>query len=629
MEKLKNNPVIISLLLITFFSTLAYLPLIPLLGFYSDDFFFGYVAHFYGVQGIVQSLAVDRPFNGYLLLLLYSILGLGNNVFLWHISMFLVRLLGGLALFFSLGKIWPNRLSTVTSITLLFLIYPGFLQQVLPLGFGGWIINLTLWIISFLFTVFAVKDRSKFRLFFFTLIAIFLQINSFFQLEFFIGMEFFRLLIITYIIKKEITIKTIKKTFIYWSPYILTLVIFVLWRIFIFKSTREVTDINWVLQTYYSNPIWILKIPLEVFLSFLHTLVFAYFVPIIINLIRVPLQNSIIALSLGISSSMLLYFYYKKVQENKSDTKNFGKQLLVIGLISIFVTLVPIIISGRLVRMYLVYDRYTITTMLGVAFIIVGFLLFKLKTTTRTWTIIVLVSLSIISHLMNGFYRADYWSKQKDLWWQLYWRAPKIEKNAMLILNFSPVSEDILFKDMINKFKWYRYYWVDYQIWMAGNLFFNYNSPPQDHFSGDFLPDDGIVDKIKNKVVETFKDRNITYIRDFHNTVIISTPSDSSCLWVLDKERKELPSNANELLKSSITYSDVDKLVKTNISIIPPLSIFGSEPSKTWCYYFQKASLARQLKDWDKLSQLKEEVIQKNLKPKDPNEWLPFQRDLR
>lgn len=624
----RKNSLLISTLLITFYSLLAYSPLIPFLGFYSDDFFFGYVAHFYNIQGIIQSLAVDRPFNAYLLVLLYSILGLGDNVILWHISMFLVRLLGGFILFFSLGKIWPDKLSTVTSITLLFLIYPGFLQQVLPLGFGGWIINLTLWIISFLFTVLAVKDRSKFRLFFFTLIAIFLQINSFLQLEFFIGMEFFRLLIITYIIKNEITIKTIKKTFIYWSPYILTLVIFVLWRIFVFKSTREVTDINWVAQTYYSDPLWIARIPLEVIHSFIQTVIFAYLIPIIINFIRLPLQDSIIALSLGISSGFLLYLYFKKINKDNDD-KNFGKELLLIGLISVLAALLPIIISGRSIRIFNVLDRYTITSVIGVGFIIVGFLIFKIPNSIKRLGLILLVVLSIISHLMNGYWHKMMWDKQRDIWWQLYWRAPNIEKNAMLIFDFPKISENISFKDIINRVKWYQIYWVDYQIWAPGNLFFNYNNSPQNHFNGDFLEDKGIVDKIKNQAVEFVTDRNLTYVKDFRNTVIISTPSDTSCLWVLDKERNELPIHAKELLRSSIAYSDTSNLVKTEIPIKPPKEIFGSEPAHGWCYYFQKASLARQLRNWGQLSKLKEEVLQKNLKPKDPNEWLPFTQDFR
>src|SRR3989344_5964179 len=629
MAILKNNPLIYSLLLITFFSMLAYLPLIPFMGFYSDDFFFGYVGHFYGSNGLIKSLVIDRPFNGYLLALNYVLLGLANHVLLWHIYIFLIRLVGGYTLFFALLKIWPRKLSTITFISLLFLIYPGFLQQTLPLGFGGWITTLTLWIFSFALTVFAIKNINRFKFILFTLIAVILQINSFLQLEFFIGLEVLRILIITLILKNKISLKTVKGTFMHWSPYMISLLIFILWRIFIFKSTREVTDIHWVAQTYYSNPLWILKIPIEIFSSFTQTVIFAYFVPIIINFIRIPLENSLVSILLGIGSAILLYFFYKKFQKEQYDRKKIGKQLFLIGLLSIFAALIPIIISGRLVRVYLVYDRYTITSIIGVGLIIVGFLLFKFSDATRKWILITLVSLSITSHLMNGFYRTNYWDKQKDLWWQLYWRTPNIQNNAMLILYFPPITEDVPFKEIINKVRWYRFYWAEEQIWTAGNLFFNYNNPPIDHFHGDFLRDKDILKKIKEKSVEEINNRNIIYSRDFKNSVIITTPSDTSCLWVLDNKRGEFPTNADELLISSIVYSDTDNLIGKKTPDIPPREIFGSEPAHGWCYYFQKASLARQLKDWSKLRKLKEEVTSKNLKPKDLSEWLPFTQDLR
>lgn len=628
MRKLKDNPLIPPLLLLTFFSMLAYLPLIPFLGFYSDDFFFTYIAHFYGPEGIMKSLVIDRPINGSMLILNYFLLGLSDHIFLWHIYAFLTRLIGGYVLFFALLKLWPNRLSTATAIALVFLIYPGFLQQVLPLGFGNWLTTLTLWISSFAFTIWAIKENDKVRFYFFTLIALTLQILTFLNLEFFMGMEVLRLLIISLVLGNKISFKALQKMARYWIPYVVSLVIFVAWRIFIFKSTREVTDINWVAQTYYSDPLWIARIPLEVIHSFIQTVIFAYLIPIIINFIRLPLQDSIIALTLGISSGFLLYLYFKKINKDNDD-KNFGKELLLIGLISVLAALLPIIISGRSIRIFNVLDRYTITSVIGVGFIIVGFLIFKIPNSIKRLCLILLVVLSIISHLMNGYWHKMMWDKQRDIWWQLYWRAPNIEKNAMLIFDFPKISENISFKDIINRVKWYQIYWVDYQIWAPGNLFFNYNNSPKNHFNGDFLEDTGIVDKIKNQAVEFVTDRNLTYVKDFRNTVIISTPSDTSCLWVLDKERNELPIHAKELLRSSIAYSDTSNLVKTEIPIKPPKEIFGSEPFHGWCYYFQKASLARQLKNWEKLSQLKEDIIQKNLKPKDPNEWLPFQKDLR
>lgn len=628
MGKQLSNSVVLSLLLITSLSMLAYLPLIPFLGFYSDDFFFAYVSHFFGITGIMDSLVVDRPFNGYLLAFNSFLLGLGDNIFFWHVYIFLMRLLGGYLLFFSLQKIWPNKLSIITSITLLFLVYPGYLRQTLPLGFVGWTTNLTIWITSLAFTVLATYQKSKFKSTFFTLIAIFLQLNSFLQLEFFIGMEVFRVLIITLILKKTISLRSIIKTLAVWLPYIISLAIFVLWRIFGFKGTREATDISWVAQTYYSDPQWILNIPLEIVHSFVQTVLFAYLIPPLINFIRLPIQYSIVALSLGIFSGVIMHYYFKKIKNNNNDRK-FGKQLYIIGLVSIMAALIPEILAGRVVRIFNVFDRYTLTSIIGVAFIIVGFLLSKFRRNLFRWAFIILIVTSITSHLMNGFWHKITWDKQNNLWWQLYWRAPNIQNNTMLILDFPPITRDIPFKDIINKVKWYRFYWAEEQIWTEGNLFFNYNNPPSDHFRGDFLRDKDILKKIKENTIETFNNRNIIYTRNFKNIVIVTVPSDNSCLWVLDNKQNEFPANSDDLLKSSIKYSNVNNLIGKKTFAIPPSEIFGKEPIHEWCYFFQKAQFARQTKDWNKLSQLKEEVVKKNLKPKDPNEWLPFEKNLR
>ncbi|EKD89911.1 MAG: hypothetical protein ACD_32C00113G0020 [uncultured bacterium] len=630
------NPTTISLLLITVLSLLAYFPLIPYLGFYSDDFFFGYVAHFYGSQGLIESLIIDRPAHGYLLAFLYQLLG--DNVLLWHICMFIVRLFGGYALFYLLKKLWPDKLSVITSITLLFLIYPGFLEQPLPLGFGIWILTLTVWTYSVFFTILAIKANKKLKAFLFTFFALILQISVFFLLEFFIGTEILRILLIMYVLKVNFnflslnTFRKILSYWKYWSPYVTSMGIFLLWRILIFKSIRPETDINWVMQTYYSNPLWIAKIPLEVLYSGFSTIALSYFLPILIRIPRIPLNASVIALSLGAIAALLLYLYFKTADKWKKDqnldnslsVKMLGKQLLIIGLITVTGALIPIIISGRYVRLFYAFDRYTITSIAGASFFLIGFLLYKISSPLRKVIIISLVALSVTTHITNSFLFSLNWDKQKNIWWQLYWRSPKIRDEAMLIFYFPDNINQSLFKNLINKTKWHRIYWVDYQIWAPGNLFFNYEDSPQKHFRGDFLQDIGIPEKIKNQAVDSIKDRNITYVKDFKNTVIISTPNDQSCLWILDGNRLEFPDSSDELLINNIKYSDADKLLQKDNKTSPPSVIFGREPSHNWCYFFQKASLARQLQDWSKLTQLTKEVTENNLQPKDPNEWLPF-----
>ena len=55
-----------------------------------------------------------------------------------------------------------------------------------------------------------------------------------------------------------------------------------------------------------------------------------------------------------------------------------------------------------------------------------------------------------------------------------------------------------------------------------------------------------------------------------------------------------------------------------------PESIFGKETQDHWCYYFEKAELAEQFSDWDRIAELADEVRHKGLTPKDVTEWRPF-----
>jgi hypothetical protein len=52
--------------------------------------------------------------------------------------------------------------------------------------------------------------------------------------------------------------------------------------------------------------------------------------------------------------------------------------------------------------------------------------------------------------------------------------------------------------------------------------------------------------------------------------------------------------------------------------------IFGAEPPHGWCYYYQKASLARQTGDWEEIGRLYNQVNDLNLETNDKSEMIPF-----
>ena len=54
-----------------------------------------------------------------------------------------------------------------------------------------------------------------------------------------------------------------------------------------------------------------------------------------------------------------------------------------------------------------------------------------------------------------------------------------------------------------------------------------------------------------------------------------------------------------------------------------PSDIFG-HPEPNWCYYYEKADLARQFAQWQEVSRLGAEAAQAGFEPKNGAEWLPF-----
>jgi hypothetical protein len=58
----------------------------------------------------------------------------------------------------------------------------------------------------------------------------------------------------------------------------------------------------------------------------------------------------------------------------------------------------------------------------------------------------------------------------------------------------------------------------------------------------------------------------------------------------------------------------------------PLKEVFGPEPDHTWCYYFEKASIAYHQQDWQQIVALGKVVEEKDFEPNTDNklEWYPF-----
>jgi hypothetical protein len=120
-----------------------------------------------------------------------------------------------------------------------------------------------------------------------------------------------------------------------------------------------------------------------------------------------------------------------------------------------------------------------------------------------------------------------------------------------------------------------------------------------------------------------FKDRNLVFTGSTSEAISVVHQGGDRCLQVLDTVYTGQPfytSGQDQL----INISNVSRIIDNKNAPPPNSDIFGSEPSHTWCFYFEKADLARQTQDWRTILLLEKQAKGQNLAPKFGPEYIPF-----
>jgi hypothetical protein len=246
------------------------------------------------------------------------------------------------------------------------------------------------------------------------------------------------------------------------------------------------------------------------------------------------------------------------------------------------------------------------TFIMAVGFIV--FLLSQIKTKKFLWYLLStgFIVVSIMTQILNTNYYGDVWSVQKDFWWQLIWRAPRIKQETVLIPSL-PKNYGL---------------WYDYEIFpLANRIFYPEESTPQ---IVSVLLDSRSVYHIANSEVSEKEIRTIFYIRNYANSLIKTLPHKGGCIYVLDPKQLVVPLDVDPYLFLVASHSIINNIELEDQSTTIPTEIMGEEPKHEWCYFYQKASLARQRHDWDAITELGDQVSRLDLLAKDVTEWAPF-----
>jgi hypothetical protein len=612
--------------LIALAAALSYGILIPQLGFYRDDWFMLWTGQSnLGLSGIIQLFQTDRPLIGWVYAIVFKFIG--TNVLTWQILALLLKILTGLSFFWILRLVWPEKRLETTFAALLFVLYPGFFQQPVAATFSIVLLALNAAFVSIALTIYTLRTSNWFLKATLTLTAMALTLLYAALYEALVGLEAVRWALVWYVIANErsaVQVSSAKTqrlayrsgalTGTTWKaskillPSILVIAGFVGWRLFFFESARRATNIDVLLADYASNPLHsLLQILFGYLKDLFETLVSAWFVPFYQFTAEGRYTDFLSGLGitlvvLALAAGYLIWF--RRCYPDPEPDDPFSKHLLLLGLVAVVIPSAVIVVLGRNVVFSTQWDRYTTQSMLGVALAVTGAILYYLRGSARWAVFFSLLFLAVMTHYHSAAYHARFWNLERNVVWQLAWRAPALTPGTTVIVSL-PDGYRLA---------------EEYEVWGPLNMAYYPGQPMQ--VSGQ-VPYDGMALDILDGKKESRTMRNVNVKRDYGAPLVLSMPSQNSCLHVIDGQHPVWPYYENPRIKEIAAFSRLDLIDLAATPVTPPVSTFGAEPGHGWCFYYQKMGLALQAGDFVEAARLADEAAQKGLKPSDETEWLP------
>lgn len=554
-------------------AVLAFGLLIPQLGFYWDDWPMIFLAEQGSPELLRDFYSYIRPLSFWTYSVTFPVLGV--TPLHWHIFLLVLRLLTAVQLWLTLRLLWPRAERIAAIAGVLFLVYPSFSQGPIAVAYSQHFIVYNL----FLFSLYAMLRslQGERKSWGWLCLALLASLAHLLTMEYFAGLELVRpLILLTWFHKQGSSLKkSLIKTGRQWAPYLAVLVVFALWRI-----TLTMPD----------DPNQLVWIGLPAFIqatlqNFVAVVVDAWTKTLNARLIDFSDRAVLFSLTLSLTTAVLCFVYLHFSPAQPEAPKRAASQSVLLGLSAILLGMLPIQLTGRTVLGGLFVDRFSLPAMFGAALLFAGLLHLLLSNGThRKVLFAILVGLAVGAHLRStNEYRWD-WEEQRRMYWQFYWRAPSLEEGTALVgpevmtaytsgyaaaaavntLYHAPISEDAEVS-----------YWVlDYY----DNLM-------------------SYEEELEDELDLNFRVSNLHFTANSQKLIFYDNTNDGQCVWFLN-EADQYNSLVDPGTRTLAPLSQL-QLVSTTGSQAPNPDIFGEEPERTWCYYFQKMDLARQQEDWD------------------------------
>jgi hypothetical protein len=575
--------------ILLFIAIITYGLLIPQLGFYWDDLPMSWIRYQLGAQAMTKYFSTNRPIWA----LLYQVTTriLPHIPIYWQISALFWRWIGAVALWATAKQLFPKNERFAFTLSLLFLLYPGFNQQWVSYLYSHFFIVLFFFLISYYLML-----RGK------TIPALIFSALNLWMMEYFFVLELMRPFVIFASLRENpAPLKTrILHTLKLWIPYLILFALAVLSRVFIFNN--QVYKIG-LKENSIPLAQKIINLLQNIFSSFWATTGAAWMqIFQFPNLAVDGVRTIALYMFVVVIIAALTVFALRNQNGLKESRAEIGG-MIALGFVMLALAGPPFWLTNVPVSLGFPANRATLSFMLGASFIFAGLLEFipnKFK-----YILVVFVALAAgRQSLWANDFRRD-WTEHKNLFWQMTWRAPALEKNTIVLIN-----EELD-------------YYADNSLGAALNWIY----APDNHSD---VVDYVLFYPTNRESLSLQLGAPIEYdflAGKFHGNTsqaVVFYYAPPKCLRLLDPEidsiNRMIPDDS--MLRDAAILSSTQPILSEPIARMP--AVYGAEPAHGWCYYFQKADLARQMRNWDQVAKLGNIAFKLDDYPNDPVERFVF-----
>lgn len=591
--------------------------LIPNLGFYMDDWPYVFYARLLGIESLRDMLTYDsRPNAAWLYMASFRLLGFTPAG--WHVYALIMRLATVVTFWLLLRLVWRDHKREAIIISLLFAVFPFFMLQPFAVGsthhwFGFLAFNTSLILMAL-----SIQTPSPSK-WLYAAFALILEAIHLFTSEYFAGLELTRLVLLWMLLPPPQSgfFKWIARLFLNWMPYLLVLASFFLWRTLIYQNPEGITR---------NEPVILMGLLSQPFESL--RFMFTAFVTDSISVLTLGWGRATDVSNLSFASPFVLfkiavcaagfalaYLYLRNLLPHplETDKPRWRKQTFSLALAALITGGLPIWFIGRSIvesKNLLSASRFGIPAMFGAA--ILTYLLLAYFVGSRNKQNILLAflfALAINFHLDNTKEFQYSWEKQERFAQQLLWRAPSIEPNTAIL-----TDQEVM--GMMGE------YAVSFSInttYGASNFG---NTPPYWYFPF-YYANPNVGDLLQGVPLEYSK-LTMHFTGNSRQMLLLDfNPEMQRCLWVLQPQDVNLRLVSSDV-RQLAAGSDISRIKQTDVEPSLPSDIYGKQNTQTWCYYFQKADLARQFGEWDEVVRLWNEAKSVGERADNGFEYIPF-----